>query len=220
MEFAEKTSCNGRTSHNGCEMQTHAVSGKARGQNAVKCRMASRAALLILCASTSGCVGYRSGRVTKQNLSQKPMFPLERIELQHLGCLDGGCPVYTVAINQNGVVNYHGYMHVAVTGHRRGMVPAAALRQLRIMLNDPAVFWLRSRYTPGNGDCGVWAMNGAIVRIEIDAAAFRRKVTHYQGCHGAPALLTHIEDEVDKIADTRQWVRIQVPASATRSVAH
>lgn len=188
--------------------------------NTGKCWLASRAALLILCMSTSGCILFRSSKATPKSSGPKPTFPFDRIELQHLGCLGGGCPVFTVAINRNGVVNYHGYMHVAVTGHRQGRIDAAALRQLTIMLNDPAVFWLRARYTPGNSDCGVWSMNEALIRIEFDAPTFRKQVVHYLGCHSAPTLLTRIENDVDKAADAKQWVRKRVPGTAVDSMQH
>lgn len=144
----------------------------------------------------------------------------DRIELQHLGCLHGGCPVYSVAINQNGIVSYHGYRDVTVIGQRRTRARDTALRQLAITLNDPAVFWLHARYTPGNDDCGVWSLDGALVRIEIDTPTFRRQIVHYLGCHGAPMLLIHIENDVDRVADIQRWVRKQPSGLETSPLQH
>lgn len=136
----------------------------------------------------------------------KPLFIFNRIELERLGCLRGQCPVYAVSIDHDGTVLYRGYAHVVVNGERRARANPKKLQWLQSLLDDPAIFWLHSRYAPGHSDCGPWSMNGEVARIAIDAPNFDKHIDHYLGCHGAPQILTRIENAIDAAAGASRWV--------------
>lgn len=172
-------------------------------------RLTGWSCLLLIAASTSGCCWLwpHSAATPLAPVSPEPNF--DKVILHRLGCISGDCPVYSVVIDGNGDVHYHGYSQVAVRGKREAHANPAALQRLRNLLLDADVFWLRSRYTPGHDDCGAWSMNDEAVILTIRANGLHKHVDHYLGCHNAPRLLTHIENAIDRAANIRRWTIAQ-----------
>jgi len=171
-----------------------------------KSHRVARGAALLLAVSLSGCCLWPTFHHRDQSTAAAPTgLRFTRIELRRLGCISGDCPAYTVVINGDGTVDYHGYAAVAVRGSRHGRADPKALRQLRQQLASPDVFWLNHRYAPGHDNCGAWSMNDAAVSLQIDAPTLHEHIDHYLGCHNAPRLLVDIETAVDRAAAVTRW---------------
>lgn len=167
-------------------------------------RLCRRCALLVGMTFLSGCSLFGSDSKPSGNEATAGM-QFDSVILQRLGCVSGGCPAYRLQIDLDGNVHYRGDANVAVHGKQTAQADPAALRQLRRLLQDPDLIWLKDRYTPGHSDCGAWSMNDGAVTLDIQAARLSKHIDHYLGCHGAPALLNRIEEAIDRAAAVGRW---------------
>lgn len=122
------------------------------------------------------------------------------ISLERTACL-GTCPVYTVQVDESGIVRYQGEMHVATHGTRMAKIPLADVMSLMNELLE-AGFMEMTWGCPQLSTCS----STAITIMRIDG---REKVTrHYYGCEGDEVLevLTKLEARIDEVLGTATWI--------------
>jgi YD repeat-containing protein len=128
-------------------------------------------------------------------LAADTAFTLERSE-----CF-GFCPSYSVRIASDGAVSYDGRRFVRVKGGASGNVSEDAVRRLLTEF-FAADYW--DLTVPAN--CPTWVTDepGAITSLTWNGHSHRVEHNHGNPC--APMILFSLEQEIDDVAGTSQWV--------------
>ena len=160
-------------------------------------------ALLVLAAVVEASLtvsdALESGRV------RPPIQNLAQVTLERSVCF-GRCPVYRIVISADGHVEYLGMQFVKAEGKRSKNVNVAALRQLRDELNKVGYFGLHDLDT-SMVSCEDPTTDLPTVIISVRADGKFKSIKHDRGCGGAAsALLSQLEDRIDLIAGTVEWV--------------
>lgn len=133
------------------------------------------------------------------------------IFLERTGC-QTGCPEYTVRIHADGTVVFEGKAFVKSKGVYRTHV---GTREMENLLNDAIAsgyFDLKSRYigktvvTYSNDGWVLEQQNrseSSATISEISVAGLQQRIENYGT---APELVSRIEERIDKLANTGQWI--------------
>lgn len=145
-----------------------------------------------------------------------PELQFDTVTLRHLKCWRGACPEYSVGIRADGRIFWHGRKHVARLGRYTHNVSPEDLRSLRQLLARPDFYWMPERFVPSQAGCGNWTPDQATVIVKVKSAHLDKRIIHYLGCHGAPPLLTRIEDAINATVDAGTHpVHASSPSSPT-----
>ena len=160
-------------------------------------------------------------RVPAQWGDQNAQFPpidyaSLRIELSRSACF-GPCPDYAVRIDGSGGIlfstrgpslegaaevhrEFNSDVGVLLPGTHRGRIDRAALDALIARFREARFFSLRPDYTASVTDNPTY-------RLRFSSGGRTWTVTDYVGrTAGMPAVVTALEDEVDRVAGTARWV--------------
>lgn len=125
--------------------------------------------------------------------------PVE-ISLERTACF-GFCPVYTVTINGEGEVVYQGRAFVNVVGERRATISREAVQQLLARFDEIHFEQLRDEYI----NHGITDLPSKIVTLTRNGRT--KRVVDYAGTSvGMPEAVRALQDEIDRVANTAQWV--------------
>jgi hypothetical protein len=124
------------------------------------------------------------------------------ITLERTPCF-GSCPIYKLTITGDvkgdAKVIYEGINFVKIRGQRSTKISAKQFRQLVTEFQQVNYLSLKDNYQGGPTD-----FPSAITSITVGKQ--QKKVNHYQGSPEAPKNLTELENKIDKIVNTRQWI--------------
>jgi Family of unknown function (DUF6174)/Domain of unknown function (DUF6438) len=124
------------------------------------------------------------------------------ITLERTPCF-GACPTYKLTITGDGKgdakVIYEGIDFVKVKGKRSTKISANKFKQLFSEFQKVNYLSLKDNYQGGLTD-----LPSAITSITVGKK--QKKVNHYQGSPEAPKNLTDLENKIDSIVNTRQWI--------------
>ena len=129
------------------------------------------------------------------------------ITLQRTQC-DGSCPAYSLSISGNGTVTYQGNQFVKVAGAASSQIPVADVQSLVDSMLQADYFNLS---VPANCPEGITDMPSANTSLTLNGET--HKVDHYQGNPCAPAVLKTIEDLIDTVTNSAQWVHCDTSPS-------
>ena len=121
------------------------------------------------------------------------------ITLERTICF-GTCPDYTLTIQGDGTVTYEGRMFVRVEGTRTAIISEDKIRQLLSEFQRIDYFSLNDSYE----EFGATDMPSAITSLTINGKT--KTVRHYHGDFSAPEQLTELEDRIDEIVNSDQWI--------------
>jgi hypothetical protein len=129
-----------------------------------------------------------------RDLKAEPWLTFER------GPCFGICPVYTVHVFDDGLVEYDGQRLVKETGKRTKTLSAAEMQELRTLFAD-------KEFRALNPDCCNCRdiTDASSATIELRDGATPKKIHHYHGCRTAPSFLQKIELSIDRIIATEAW---------------
>ncbi|MGD0629307.1 MAG: DUF6438 domain-containing protein [Terracidiphilus sp.] len=118
----------------------------------------------------------------------------------HRSVCYGTCPAYTVTVSTTGVV-FDGERFVAATGKHTAPADPEAVRNLAVRFIAADFYSMNASYIAGVTDNPAYDLS-----ISIDG---RKKGVHdYVGQWvGMPAIIVELEDAVDELAQTRQWIK-------------
>lgn len=146
--------------------------------------------LLVLSLAVTSCAGSPHGAAPAEHVV---------IKLERDACL-GPCPVYEVTIHGDGSVVYLGRYNVRVTGEQHGMARREDVARLQAMFERAHFFELKDRYF-----ADVTCNPTYVVTYELNGRS--KTVEDYVGLDvGMPPVMRTIEDEIDRVAQTKQWV--------------
>jgi hypothetical protein len=146
--------------------------------------------LLISSALLSGCIRNAEPVVQEELI----------IRFERTACF-GACPVYSLTINGNGKVIYEGKNNVKIKGIHEVAVDPSVIGRLLEAFEDAGYFTLNDSYTGfGKSD-----MPFAYTSISIGNRT--KSVKHYLGDSNAPKKLTELENKIDTIMNSAQWIK-------------
>jgi hypothetical protein len=122
-----------------------------------------------------------------------------RIRLERTTCY-GWCPAYSVEIGGDGSVSWFGTRFVDAKGSRSSQVPQEKVRALYDAFVKADFFWTLDEYVAPITD-----LPTATVTISFDG--YQKRVVDYAGGHvGMPKVIDDLEDAIDALAGTKEWV--------------
>jgi|GEM_PF-718819 len=122
-----------------------------------------------------------------------------RIRLFRDACF-GTCPVYSVEIRGDGAVTYCGENFVREMGIRTRQISTTEVEGLINRFREADFYSLRDRYVSGPPDHSSY-----VTSIMIDQ--HEKAVVNYLGQEdGLPAAVSALEDEIDRVAGTSEWI--------------
>jgi len=125
------------------------------------------------------------------------------ITLERTACF-GTCPVYQLTIYGDGKVVYEGKAFVTVTGRHTAQISPEQVQQLVTAFKTANFFSLENQYVVGATDLpGAWTSitsNGQSKRV------WRYGSSDNPELNNAPRSLTELENQIDKIVNSQQWV--------------
>jgi hypothetical protein len=117
------------------------------------------------------------------------------VELHRTRCL-GTCPAYTVWLDANGTVRWHGEQFVVVTGDAQGQVDGPTAANLMQQLRDHGFAQLCANYSRPVTD------NPATITT-LSVGSNVKQVRDYAA--SAPAWVREFDDRIDALTDTHRW---------------
>ena len=128
------------------------------------------------------------------------------ITLERTACF-GTCPVYKLAIYPDGSVVYDGKEYVRVKEVQNYRIDAGAVQELIAKFQNAHYFSLASKYdtikTADGKEMSVTDLPTTYTSLSLDGRT--KKVEDYVG---APKELLQLEDEIDRLAKTSRFIRI------------
>ncbi|HEY9641961.1 MAG TPA: DUF6438 domain-containing protein [Coleofasciculaceae cyanobacterium] len=136
-------------------------------------------------------------------VAQTPTYSDLVVSLERTACF-GACPVYQLTVYGDGRVVYNGQAFVAVQGQRTAQISPEQVQKLVKAIEAANFFSLAEQYTVEATDLpGAWTsvtLNGQSKRI------WRYGSTGDPALDNAPRALTELEQTIDTIANSQQWV--------------
>ena len=151
--------------------------------------LALMAALLFV--STAGCT---AGITAASNELDDIVITMERTE-----CF-GLCPVYTLTVYGNGTIIYEGEKFVTTQGRVETTISKEKIEQLVSEFEETGYYSLDDDYTEQTITCAP----SVITSITIDGIT--KTIEHYHGDFNAPDQLTELENKIDEIVNSNQWI--------------
>ena len=156
---------------------------------------------LALLGPSVGChgAGYSDRTVIPQDIPRDLKITLERTE-----CF-GFCPVYKLTITADGSVVFEGRRFVKQEGVTISSVSPERLKQLMAEFDRVKFFSLEDDYSETRLSCPT-DQPSAITSIRINGKS--KTINHYLGClePKVPKGLTELENKIDEIVNTAQWL--------------
>ena len=126
------------------------------------------------------------------------------MRLERTACF-GFCPIYQITIENDGTVSYVGEMFVAVEGERKSEISQSQVRRLARELERIDFLSLQDNYT----DMGATDMPSAITTLVLNGEV--KTIVHYHGDSSAPENLTSLENLIDELTNSEQWIKPTAP---------
>lgn len=122
------------------------------------------------------------------------------ITLQRTACF-GLCPVYTLNLYEDGTVVYLGLQNVAVTGVQVSQIDPGSVQMLTQMMTATGYFDWQDEYT------NMTITDQSYVITSLSTPDQYKQITRYAGDANAPVGLTWLEDRIDSVVNSDQWVK-------------
>jgi len=152
-------------------------------------------AITILLAVAVTAIGCAQPQTPTPSDLKEVVITLERTE-----CF-GSCPVYRLTVLGDGAVIYEGIRFAQVQGTMQTTISEDKIRQLVSEFQKIDYFSLRDSYEERN----VTDMPSAFTSLTINGD--KKTVRHYHGDLGAPKELTELENKIDEIVNSNQWIK-------------
>jgi hypothetical protein len=151
--------------------------------------------IAILIALMLTAVGCAQPQTPTPSDLKEVVITLERTE-----CF-GTCPVYRLTVYGYGAVIYEGIRFSQVQGTMKTTISEEKIKHLVSEFQKLDYFSLRESYEERN----VTDMPFAITSLTINGN--KKTVRHYHGDLSTPKELTELEDKIDEIVNTNQWIK-------------
>lgn len=113
----------------------------------------------------------------------------------------GPCPVYTVTVNGDGIISWHGEYYVQEVGHRHWSVPIEVVSELNKALARLRFDDLEDSYSDSCMTDGPWCN----IEVKYSDGGYKR-VSHYRSDDSAPKQLIALQNRIDRILGTELYI--------------
>jgi hypothetical protein len=163
-----------------------------------------RLTMLVLGWGIEGCASHPPA---PPPVAQSAAAPADSVAvtLERTPCF-GSCPVYLVTASSSGAVRFEGKSHVSHPGSAAGRIPKARLDSLLAELEAAGYLDFEENYVPGSPACGNAATDLPTVTTSVTLHRRTKRIEHYRGCAGAPRALSRLEERIDEVLNTAQWI--------------
>ena len=121
------------------------------------------------------------------------------ITLERTACF-GFCPVYTLTIYGDGTVIYDGEEFVTVKDRVEATITKEKIKQLVLEFEAIDYYSLDDNYIERT----ITDAQTVVTSITIDGKT--KAIEHYHGDFNAPENLTALENKIDEIVNSNQWI--------------
>jgi hypothetical protein len=149
------------------------------------------ALLSLLAVPVTGCTDSQSSASNNKDVV---------ITLERTACF-GTCPVYSLTIRGDGTVAYEGKDFVEVKGPAETTISQDQIEKLIVEFEKADFFSLKDSYAERT----ITDAPTVITSITVDGKS--KTVEHYHGDLSAPEKLTALEDRIDDIVNSDQWIK-------------
>ena len=162
-----------------------------------------------LCAAAAvltltGCMSAGNG-TTADDMADVRMEDV-LVTIERTPCF-GTCPVYTLSLTGEGIVTFNGVRFTRVTGQAVDTVAVDSVAALLREIQAAGYFTMKDNYTPSQPDaCGMHHTDAPSVTTSVKTNTQSKQIVNYHGCSGAPPALRAVEDAIDRVAGTKQWL--------------
>ena len=132
--------------------------------------------------------------------ANRGIIMFEYIKLQRTMCY-GTCPVYSVTVDNEGNVNYHGEMFVYKSGEQHWKISKKKVEQLNNLIED---FGFKS-FTYEPGEEFITDQPSCITTVKYSDGQ-TKEIDHYYGHILIDDNLTAFEEKIDRIIGTKKYV--------------
>ena len=122
------------------------------------------------------------------------------ITLERTACY-GFCPIYTLTIHGNGTVQYEGEDYVETVGKAETVISREKVEKLISEFENINYDSLEDSYTEKT------ITDAPSVITSITRNGKTKTIEHYHGDFNTPEKLTALEDKIDEIVNSDQWVK-------------
>ncbi|MDQ5825334.1 MAG: DUF6438 domain-containing protein [Chloroflexota bacterium] len=143
-------------------------------------------------AGEAEAVPNLKGKYTEEQIEESV------ITMGRTGCF-GTCPAYHLTIEGDGTVNFIGQGYTRITGRVETHVERETVERLIAEFEKVGFNNLDDTY-PAD------ATDSAGVRISIEIAGKTKRIEHDLSSMRAPRRLVMLEERIDRIIDTEQWI--------------
>ena len=148
--------------------------------------------ILLIILPITGCC--------KNNTNISPDYNELIITLERTACL-GECPIYTLTIHGDGTVVYEGKDFVKTKGREESIISKEKIEELILEFNRADYFSLKDNYVEHT----MTDAHSVITSITINGKV--KIIEHYHGDLSAPEALFLMENKIDEIVNSDQWVK-------------
>jgi hypothetical protein len=128
------------------------------------------------------------------------------VKLERTAC-KGYCPVYTVTIKKNGIVEYEGMEHVSVKGIQTATIPTTSLELIEAELLKSGFLKMKPRLDTGSWGCFIYMTDQIHIIIEGSIKNRKKAVLTYLGCDSNQVKsVVELARFIDKAVGTSKWV--------------
>jgi hypothetical protein len=175
-----------------------------------------RAALCLALMATANCGRKKAAPADSVSIDQPhppDLMPGTALlaTLERTGCY-GECPVYRLTVSTDGSVVYVGTRWVKVLGRRESKLSPAQLSELENAFERANFMSLRD-YDHVESTDDDWA------HVSFQGGGRLKRVRHYHGDNAAPPALSALEDEIDRVTDSGQFVGVPAASNASSAIA-
>ena len=129
------------------------------------------------------------------------------VKLKRTACY-GSCPVYTVSVKANGVVEYEGHEYVAFKGFQTASLPKESIEQIEKELIKVKFLKMKSHLDSGSWGCFISATDSSHIIIEGTVKNKKKAVSTYLGCESKQVdEVRSLAHYMDQVAGTSKWVK-------------
>ncbi|GGW74272.1 DUF6438 domain-containing protein [Alishewanella tabrizica] len=129
------------------------------------------------------------------------------VKLKRTACF-GNCPVYTVSVKANGVVEYEGNEYVSIKGFQTGNLPKESVELIEKKLIKVKFLKMKSHLDSGSWGCFISATDSSYILIEGLVKNRKKAVSTYLGCESKQVYeVINLAEYIDQVVGTSKWVK-------------
>lgn len=129
------------------------------------------------------------------------------VKLKRTACY-GTCPVYTVSVKANGVVEFEGHEYVSFKGFQTDSLPKERVAQIEKELIKVKFLKMKSHLDSGSWGCFISATDSSHIIIEGIVKNRKKAVSTYLGCESRQVdEVISLANYIDQVIGTSKWVK-------------